>query len=89
MSQNPALNFALLFVLLPEAWTDISYFTNPVDNNIYKKPNNKMAESGAHQSQLSTAFNYLNDNFCCENTPVHQIVVSYLCFLLFKSESVL
>jgi hypothetical protein len=48
-----------------------------------------MAESGAHQSQLSTAFNYLNDNFCCENTPVHQIVVSYLCFLLFKSETVL
>ena len=55
----------------------------------YKNPNNKMAESGAHQSQLSTAFNYLNDNFCCENTPVHQIVVSYLCFLLFKSETVL
>ena len=42
-----------------------------------------MAESGADQSQLSTAFYYLNDIFCCENTPVHQIEVSLLLFFVF------
>ncbi|XP_046458994.1 diaminopimelate decarboxylase-like [Daphnia pulex] len=29
--------------------------------------------ANAQQAQLSTAFYYLNDNFYCENSPVHQI----------------
>jgi hypothetical protein len=32
--------------------------------------------ANAQQVQLSTAFHYLNDNFYCENSPVHQIEVS-------------
>lgn len=32
-----------------------------------------MAEPGASQIQLPTAFYYLNDDFLCENTPVHLI----------------
>lgn len=35
-----------------------------------------MAEPGASQIQLPTAFYYLNDDFLCENTPVHLIQVS-------------
>ena len=32
--------------------------------------------ASAQQARLFTAFYYLNDNFYCENSPVHQIEVS-------------
>ncbi|XP_046638121.1 diaminopimelate decarboxylase-like [Daphnia pulicaria] len=38
-----------------------------------KIPNNTKNMANAQQAQLSTAFHYLNNNFYCENSPVHQI----------------
>jgi type IV secretory pathway VirB3-like protein len=71
VSQNPAFNFALLFVLLQPILSAILQIPLIAVFEISKQQKKNMAN--AQQAQLSTAFHYLNDNFYCENSPVHQI----------------